>query len=75
MPNPQAQTKRVGKPSLLVTLIEKAVRPLEGEVVQVVAAPVQYPSKTSWDAQAHNEHPRRPQKQSCPEVVPRKTDL
>lgn len=63
------------KHSLLVALIQKTICSLEGQVVQVVATLVQHSSKPSWDTQAHNEHPWRPQQQSRPEMVSRKADL
>ena len=35
---------------LLVALIQKTIRPLQGQVVQVMAASVQHPSKPDWNA-------------------------
>ena len=61
--------------SLLVSLIEKSVCPLERQIVQVMSASVQHPSKPCWDAQAHNEHPWSTQQQCCPKMVSRKADL
>lgn len=67
--------ERIDKHSLLVALIEETICSLEGQVVQVMPASVQHSSKASWNTQAHNEHPRHPQQQSRPEMVPRKADL
>ena len=41
--------ERTDKHSLLVALIEKPICSSEGQVVQVMPAPVQHPSKPCWN--------------------------